>query len=135
MLASGPRPGCASGQETRGRAAEAGGSARTVGAIDTRYCCTRGHTRAAAAATFAGIQILETRRDRRRAATFEHLREIDKRLQAVWGLDVPAVVEAIGAAYKDGTGPLSKDARSYMSLLNALDLLAREMDQGAVDAM
>jgi hypothetical protein len=89
---------------------------------------------AAAAAAFAGLQILLSVGGRRLAATFEHLRNIDDRLQNVWQLDVVAVSAELETAYGKGAHALSKSAAQYMALLNSLELLALAMENGAVDA-
>jgi hypothetical protein len=52
----------------------------------------------------------------RRAATFEHLRSIDDRLQNVWQLDVTAASAELETAYGKGAHALSKPAAQYMAL-------------------
>ena len=87
----------------------------------------------AAGAVFAGWQISLSRSDRLRAATFEHLREIDRRLQAVWCISVTKAIDAISQSYISGNQTLSEDAARYLALLNSLDLLALEMETQAVN--
>ena len=87
----------------------------------------------AAAAIFAATQIAMAAQAQRRNATFSHLRQIDERLQAVWQLNVSEVCQEIRTAYSSAGVALSADAAKYLGLLNALELLALEMTNAAVD--
>src|SRR4051812_26594207 len=78
----------------------------------------------AAAALFAGAQIRLSRRDANARSVFEHLREIDKRVQEAWIARPDEVQPELLAFYRRETTELSSAAKAYLSLLNALDVLA-----------
>lgn len=79
---------------------------------------------AAASAVFAGISILVSMDWSRRQATLEHLREVDRRVQEIWQIDVEQVQQHILDVYSGSGAPLSPDGARYMAFLNAVDLLA-----------
>jgi len=86
-----------------------------------------------AAAVFAGVQILFSRRDANSRAVFQHLTDIDIRLQRAWAADVESAREDVLAYYRLENAELTEGARSYLSLLNGLDLLALAVDKKLVD--
>lgn len=77
---------------------------------------------ATASALFAGAQIRLSRRESKTRSTFEHLREIEKRVQAVrhrvLGELCTRTVEAFNRKCE-----LDDDCRAYLALLDSLELL------------
>ena len=85
------------------------------------------------AAAFAGAQIWLSRRDANTRAVFEHLRQVDVRVQEAW-LARPSVAQAELLAYYRGQRPeLTTAAKNYMALLNSIDLLAFAVSKGLAD--
>lgn len=79
---------------------------------------------AAAAAAFAGAQIWYARRDANARAAFEHIRQVDDRVQAAWHSDPSEAQKNILAYYRGETTVLPPAATAYLGLLNCLDMLA-----------
>lgn len=79
---------------------------------------------AASAAVFAGAQIWYARRDANARAAFEHLRQIDERVQAAWHSDAGTAQKEILAYYRGDSTLLPSAATAYLGLLNCLDMLA-----------
>jgi hypothetical protein len=88
---------------------------------------------ASVAAVFAGLQIHFSRRDANSRAVFEHLREIDQRVQALWADDTQRAQAELLAFYRREREDLTDGARRYMSLLNSLDMLALAVEKRLVD--
>jgi hypothetical protein len=88
----------------------------------------------AAAALFAGVQIRLSRRDANARAVFDHLQEIDRRVQEAWIARPDEVQPELLAFYRRETTDLSSAASAYLSLLNALDVLAFAIQRKLVDA-
>lgn len=76
------------------------------------------------AATAAAIQIWLYRRDANARAIIEHLREVDRRVQATWPHDSESSRADVLAYYRRVRTDLTEGAAAYLGLLNALDVLA-----------
>ena len=87
---------------------------------------------AAASAAFAGWQIYRGRAENRERTTFEHLREIASLVQSIRHTPPSDLCEKAQAAYK-GTHAWDDDCRSYLALLDGLELLAMARRLGIVD--
>jgi hypothetical protein len=87
---------------------------------------------ASASALVAASQLRRTRIDQRRRTVFEHLREIDARLAPMMSKDIEAIRAKVLDCYKGG-GELSDDETRFLSLLNALDMLAFARANGIAD--
>lgn len=85
-----------------------------------------------AAAAFAGWQILRSRQDANQRAVFEHLREVERRLQEAWAYDLEGAQRDALAYFGRNTTTLSPAARAYLGLINSLDLLALAIKKGLV---
>jgi len=92
---------------------------------------------AAASALFAGWQIWQTRRESRLRTTFEHPREIERRVQAIRHVPPSELCARTRDAY-GGLVHLDEDCKAYLALLDGLELLAtarrlRMVDTAVVD--
>ena len=85
-----------------------------------------------AAALFAGVQIWLSRKEANARTVFEHLREIDQRVQNAWAGNIQATQQELLKYYRGQTEELSQPARNYLALLNALDVLAFAIDKKLV---
>ena len=86
-----------------------------------------------AAAIFAGVQIWFSRRDANSRAVFQHLSDIDLRVQRAWSADVESARAEVLAYFRRENAELTEGARSYLNLLNGLDLLALAVAKKLVD--
>lgn len=78
----------------------------------------------AIAAFFAGCQIWYSRRDANNRVVFEHLREIDNRIQQAWSVPSEVAQDEIIDYYRKKRKDLTPGGKQYMALLNSLDILA-----------
>lgn len=85
------------------------------------------------AALAAAAALWLTQRDSKRRATFEHLREINQRMQALDAVDVPEVQTGLLRYFRHHSDDYPKAGRAYLSLLDALELLAFAIEKKAVD--
>ncbi len=85
------------------------------------------------AALAAAATIWFAQRDSRRRATFEQLREINIRLQALGGYEMADVQRELLRYYGHHRGDLPAGGRLYMDLLDSLELLAFAVEEKAVD--
>src|SRR5687768_14088916 len=76
------------------------------------------------AAIFAGCQIWFSRRDANNRLVFEHLREIDSRVQQAWATPTSVAQKDILDYYQRTRKDLTPAGTTYLALLNSLDLLA-----------
>jgi len=83
------------------------------------------------AAIAAAVTIWVAQRDNRRRATFEQLREINTRLQALGGHDITDVQRELLRYYGHHRDDLPPEGRLYMDLLDSLELLAFSVEEGA----
>ncbi|MEX2109824.1 MAG: hypothetical protein WD802_04415 [Gemmatimonadaceae bacterium] len=89
---------------------------------------------AALSALFAGFQIRFSRRDANNRLVFEHLREIDTRIQAAWAVPTEVAQEEVLAYYRRERTDLTEGAKAFLALLNSLDLLAFAVQKKLVDS-
>lgn len=87
---------------------------------------------AAFSAVVAAWQIRQSRAEGRSRSTFEHLREIGKLLQAIRHQPPEELRDRVARAYC-GDADWNEDCRSYMALLDALELIAVARRVGTVD--
>lgn len=87
---------------------------------------------AAASAGFAAWQLWESRRESRLRSTFEHLREIESRVQAIRHVPPAELCQRTRDAYA-GKSFLDEDCKAYLALLDSLELLAMARRLGAVE--
>jgi len=84
-------------------------------------------------AFFAAWQIFLSRREANARAVFEHLRELDERVQEAWphtsGKARKDLLDYFGGERTD----LTDGARAFLALLNSLDILAFGLEAGYVD--
>ncbi|HEX6574013.1 MAG TPA: hypothetical protein VF042_03505 [Gemmatimonadaceae bacterium] len=80
-------------------------------------------TSAAVSAAFAGLQIYKSRIETRERTTFEHLREIAFLVQSIRHTPPSELCDKVQGAYS-GTHAWDDDCRSYLALLDGLELLA-----------
>jgi hypothetical protein len=88
---------------------------------------------AAISAVFAGVQIQWSRRDANRRLAFEHLREIETRLQRAWAFLVVDMRRDVLDYYRRDRDDLTPGAQAFLALLNSLDLLAYGLQKRLVD--
>jgi hypothetical protein len=89
---------------------------------------------AALSAVFAGIQLQWSRRDANRRLAFEHLREIETRLQKAWAFLTADMRRDILNYYRRERDDLTPGAQAFLALLNSLDLLAYGLRKKLVDS-
>lgn len=89
---------------------------------------------AAASALFAGFQIKFSRRDANNRLVFEHLQEIDTRIQEAWAVPSEIAQQEILEYYRRTRLDLTPGAKAFLTLLNSLDLLAFAVQKKLVDA-
>lgn len=87
---------------------------------------------AGASALFAALQISISRRDANNRAALEALRNVDTELRAAWDYDIETSQAEVIAYFSGKTTTLPHCAKSYLSLLNAIDLLALAVQQKLV---
>ena len=87
---------------------------------------------ARASAELARKAIEDSNAQARRTALFDHLRVIDERSNALFGVPALSFVLKHEAAPTEGS-TFSAHFRLYMSVLNALDLLSFAVERGEVD--
>lgn len=87
---------------------------------------------AALSALFAGWQILQARAESRARTTLEQLQAIEPRVQALRTLDLTTLQDEAIAAYT-GEGEMSEGVQRYLSLLDALEMLALARAKGIAD--
>lgn len=85
------------------------------------------------AAIAAAATIWVAQRDSRRRATFEQLREINVRLQALGGYEIADVQRELLRYYGHNRDDLPPGGRLYLDLLDSLELLAFAVEERAVD--
>ena len=85
------------------------------------------------AAGAAAYQIRLSRRDANARAVFDHLREIDRRVQDAWLLGAAAAQTELLDYYRKKRPDLTEGARAYLALLNSLDVLAYAADRKLLD--
>jgi len=89
---------------------------------------------AAASAIFAAVQIRIARRDANGRLVFEHLREVESRLQKAWACSTEVSREEVLQYFGGQRTVLTPGAAAYLSLLNSLDLVAYAVKKKLIDA-
>jgi hypothetical protein len=89
---------------------------------------------AALSAIFAGAQIKFSRRDENRRLAFEHLREVETRLQKTWGFATDDMQKEVLDYYRRDRRDLTEGASAILALLNSLDLLAYGLEKNLIDS-
>jgi hypothetical protein len=80
----------------------------------------------------AWAQLRAGRKESKARTAFEHLRDIEPRLQRVWGLQIEAVQKELTHCYRERL-TITPGGADYLSFLNALDLAAYSARKGAAD--
>ena len=84
---------------------------------------------AGASALFAALQISISRRDANSRAALEALRSVDTELRAAWEYDTETSQREVLEYFSGKSTSLPPGAKSYLSLLNTIDLLALAVEQ------